>query len=234
MTSGRPQGEGLPDVVYLAGPGLGRELRHSLRSLKHLPHGRVWIVGRQPSWLKDVERIYVEQRPKRKYANQEANLRAYCTRKQGTEKFLLFNDDFFVMQPIDEVPVWHRGPIGQVVDNYGARTDEYVQRLRATADALGWDALSYDSIHVPMVLEKSKLLEVLDSKPEGALFRSVYGNRWGLGGTVHGDVKVKKKDVDPPDGPFLSTSDGSFREGLAGDLVRETFPWACDYERRLR
>jgi hypothetical protein len=219
----------LPDVVYLCGPDVGRELKYSLRSLRNLPHDRVWIAGYQPKGLTNVERLPVRQRPKQKWENQEANLRAYCDQRDGTDRFVLFNDDFYVMSPLDTVPVWHRGPIGTVVKGYGLRTDEFVRRLKTTAAHLGDDASCYDSIHTPMLLEKSKLLTVLDELPKQALFRTWYGNRWKIGGQVHGDVKVKKHR-EPHDAPLLSTSDASFKYGSAGELVRATFRTRSPYE----
>lgn len=219
----------LPDVVYLCGPAVGRELKYSLRSLANLPHDRVWIAGHQPSGLANVERLPVRQKPRQKWANQEANLRAYCEQRDGTERFYLFNDDFFVMSPIERVPVWHRGPIRNVIDGYGPRTDEFVQRLKATAKHLGGDVPCYDSIHIPMLLEKSKLLTVLRELPKLGLFRTWYGNRWQIGGQVHGDTKVKKHR-DFPGGPLLSTSDASFKSGSAGQLVRSSFRTPSPYE----
>lgn len=221
---------GLPDVVYLCGPAVGHELRYSLRSLVNVPHDRVWLAGHQPDWPVNVERLPVRQRPRQKWPNQEANLRAYCEQRDGTDQFLLFNDDFFVMEPIETVPVWHRGPIGDVATNYGPRTDEFVQRLKVAVKHFGPDASCYDSIHTPMLLDKRKMLTVLDEMPKQGLFRTWYGNRWQVGGTLHGDVKVKKHRK-PHDGPLLSTSDASFKGGEAGKLIRSRFPNPSPYER---
>lgn len=219
----------LPDVVYLCGPDVGHELRYSLRSLANLPHDRVWIVGHQPRWVRQVERIPVPQPPRQKWANQEANLRAYCSQRDGTDEFLLFNDDFFVMRPLTSVPVWHRGPIGTILSAYENRRDEFVQRLRTTAAHVGPDAPSYDSIHTPMLFAKTRMLEVLDTLPSKALFRTVYGNRHQVGGTAHDDTKVKANQP-PHDGPLLSTDDSAFARGPAGTMVRATFTRRSPYE----
>ena len=220
----------LPDVVYLCGPAVGDELRYSLRSVAaHLPHDRVWIVGHQPRWVRQVEQIPVPQPAGQKWSNQEANLRAYCQQRDGTDRFLLFNDDFFVMRPLGQVPVWHRGPIGDLVGTYRQRRDEFVQRLRNTAAHVGLDAPSYDSIHTPMLLDKGRLLDVLDSMPAKTLFRTVYGNRYQIGGTVHGDVKVKTNQPAHA-GALLSTDDSGFLRGPAGKMIRARFPRRSPYE----
>lgn len=219
-----------PDIVYLVRRGdANDELRYSLRSLTNLPHGQVWLAGHQPRWTRNVGRIPVRQ-SRGKWPNQEANIRAACLHPDVSDPFVMFNDDFFVIEPLDRVPVWHRGPIGERLDKYASRTDEYPARMRATADYLGVDALAYDAIHIPMTFHKQPLLDVLDTIPDGVLFRSVYGNRQQIGGTKHRDVKVARSRTVPA-GPLVSTSDGSFRRLPVGRHIRNLFPDPGPYER---
>jgi hypothetical protein len=218
---------GLPDVVYLLRNGdQNEELRYSLRSLTNLPHRRVWLAGFQPSWTTNVERIPVRQRHG-KWDNQQNNLLAACTHPDLSERFVLFNDDFFVVHPILAVPVLHRGPFSSIVDRYRTRGDEYGRRMRATVDLLGLDALAYDAIHVPMTFGKTELGGMLDDLPDGLLFRSVYGNRLAVGGVKHRDVKSRHRIGD---GPFASTSDGAFKRRPAGKALRAMFPSPSPYE----
>lgn len=215
------------DAVYLVRPGdSNQELRYSLRSLRNLPHRRVWLAGYQPKWTTNVGRIPVEQ-GENKYENSRANIRAACSHPDVTERFLLFNDDFFVVEPIDAIPVWHRGLLVDRLE--GRRGGSYVRRMQATSDALGPDALSY-ALHVPMEIEKGKALEVLDATTDEVLFRTMYGNRWNVGGIYHDDVKVAGRNDKIPDGPLLSTSDGSFRQRDVGKRIRRLFPDPSPYE----
>lgn len=109
----------LPDIVYPVRPGtINEELRYSLRSLANVPHGRVWIAGHRPPWARGVGHIPVPPQAT-KYLGSTANLRAAVEHPEVAEEFLYFNDDFFVMTAVQEVPALHRGPVDRV-EAYGA------------------------------------------------------------------------------------------------------------------
>jgi hypothetical protein len=218
---------GLPDIVYLCGPRVGEELRYSLRSLVNLPHRRVWLAGYIPKWVRDVGAIPTKQKPGAKWVNQQANLLAAVTHPEVSERFVLFNDDFFVMRPIDEVPVMHRGPFAGLLDKYRQRRSEYARRITATCDLLGEEALCYDVIHTPLPMVKLQAKITVESMPDGLLFRSVYGNDWQVGGIEHADVKAHQK---MPDGPFVSTSDQAFNTKQVGKHIRAAFPDPSPHE----
>ena len=221
---------GLPDVVYLCGPRVGDELRYSLRSLVNLPHRQVWLAGHIPKWVRDVGTIPVKQHPAKKWHNQNANLLAAASHPEVSERFVLFNDDFFVMEPVDEVPVWHRGPFTDALLARFAspRSGNYGHRMRETADLIGRDQYSYE-LHVPLPMVKWKTKITVESMPEDLLFRSIYGSDWQIGGVEHEDVKVKADDR-RPDGPFVSTSDTSFRSRPVGKRIRRQFREPGRYE----
>lgn len=220
---------GLPDVVYLVKVSKrAEELRYSLRSLSMLPHGRVWIAGHKPKWVRNVGHIRTVQN-KGKWRNQEINLQAACDHPDVAETFVMFNDDFFVMEPIDQVPVLHGGPLAALAAKRKSN-GEWSKRIRATADYCGPDALAYDSIHVPMSFDKARLAEVLSAMPDGLLFRTVYGNLAEVGGTLGENAKISAKDK-RLSGPFVSTSDGSFASKPVGNRIREAFPRKSRYER---
>lgn len=105
-----------PDVVYINRPGdENEELRYSLRSLKNLPHDRVFIVGYSPVWVRGCESIAVD--PQRsKHASAESNLIAACSSLEVSDPFYVFNDDFYVMQEMETIPVLHEGPLSEVTD----------------------------------------------------------------------------------------------------------------------
>ena len=95
-----------PDVVYLCRSGENEELRYSLRSLKNVPHGQVWIFGGAPSWISDrVNFVGVPQTDfnfrdawKTKFENTRRNLYTATQQPEVSEHFLLMNDDFYVTE----------------------------------------------------------------------------------------------------------------------------------------
>jgi hypothetical protein len=215
------------DVVYLVKRSRhNEELRFSLRSLTNLPHGNVWVAGHTHRWLTNVGHIPVDQNPGQKWASQARNLSAACKHPGVSETFVMFNDDFFVMKPTDRVPTLHGGPMEPLVKRGNM---EWRRRFRETFEHCGPGALSYDGIHVPMVFDKARLADVLDDIGTRLLFRSVYGNRYRVGGSRVANAKVSG-ETEPPDSLFLSTSDRSFKHYPVGKHIRDRLPDPSPYE----
>lgn len=226
------------DLVYVVRPGDDNpELRHSLRSVeRNVPHSQVWIAGHLPGWLRGVRHLAVEQRPGEKYGNVTGILRAVA--RYGPDDFVLFNDDFYAVEPVPGPPSpAHRGGLAELA---AARpvAGPYAQMLRATADVLlaaGYtDPLAY-TLHVPMLMNRHVLRAALDlgaaaGRPQALSWRSVYGNLARLGGEWAPDVKVHGDDSPIPAGPWLSTSDTSFRYCSVGRRLRKLFPTPSRYE----
>lgn len=225
-------------VVYVVGPGDdNEELRYSLRSLAaNLPHERVWIAGHRPSWVSDTVGHIPASQMRSRFQNSTGNMRAACEHPEVAEEFVYFNDDFFVMDPVDSVPVMYRGTVDEVT----AITRSSLYRRGGQATALlmtrmgladDGPLLSYE-VHAPMTITKARMLEVLDKGAGLPVLhkRTLYGNYWRLGGEQITDVKVHGREDPGPDGPFVSTSDDAFAHGLIGDLIRDTFPDPCRYE----
>ncbi|MGW5925234.1 hypothetical protein ACWF2L_03170 [Streptomyces anulatus] len=228
----------LPDVVYVVRPGDHNEqLRYSLRSLSHLPHGRVWIAGHIPPWVApDVGRIPLTQTGT-KYQNSTANLRAAAEHPEVAEDFLYCNDDFFVMRPTPRMPALHRGPVARVEAYYASRANGlYLRGLRETRDLLGElgvpAPLSYE-LHVPMPMRKGLLLEALDAGARLSVLhkRTLYGNLHQVGGTAIRDPKILTRGTGfPREAPFLSTMADTFTSGAVGRHIRAQFARPGPYE----
>lgn len=228
----------MTDVVYVAGPwDRNEELRYSLRSLAaHLPHGRVWVAGHRPPWLAGtVGHIQVPPAQSR-FESSTANLRAACEHPEVSEEFVYFNDDFFVMEPVEGVPVMHRGPLADVIE--GTRSSLYRRGAQATGllmERLGLaddgPLLSYE-LHVPLPVTKAGMLAAMKAGRGLPVLhkRTLYGNLHRLGGEQLLDVKVTGPDDPGPGGPWLSTSDASFEQGAVGERIRAAFPEPCRYE----
>lgn len=227
------------DVVYLVRKGDSNpELRYSLRSLANLPHRQVWLVGHCPGWVTGVRHIPTVQTGT-KYRNTTLAVRRACENRQITDDFALFNDDFFVMRPLDHVPTMHLGPVEQRIEHHRSRgSTGYATGAERTAHLLrswGYDeVLSYET-HTPMVINRRGMLDALHrAAPHGIPTlhkRTLYGTLHQVGGALlDPDPKVTTDDPGPWHGPFLSTDDQAFRRHPVGEHIRATFPTPCRYE----
>lgn len=193
----------VPDIVYVVRPGEGnRALGLSLRSLANLPHRRVFIAGFIPSWVRNVTAIPVRKTPS-KFGSIEMNLRAALRHPELGDRCVYFNDDFYVMQPIDEVPVTHGGPPSEfkLRQEFRWRMDQTVKLLRERRHD---EIFSYDGVHMPLPLETSRAREIVRDMPPGILWRTWYGNVARIGGERVANTKTQ--DGALKEGPFLSTN----------------------------
>lgn len=238
------------DVVYIVKASeSNEELRHSLRSVaENLPHRRIWLVGYRPRWIDPTDVGYVPTMQRGpKHANTWANWIAAARHPEISDEFVLFNDDFFVMEPLADVPVLHRGPLAEMIDWYRVkRLTSHTQRASYTRQMLqrgghSGTPMSYE-LHVPMVVNRHILAAGADwlrtNSTSGSTVakRTFYGNLARVGGQRCPDLKVMNA-ADPlpqlPEGvPFLSTSPDSWR-GNAGGWVRRCFPEPGPHERVL-
>ena len=230
-----------PDVVYRLRPSRrNEELRYSLRSLANLPHGRVWTVGTtRPAWLAEsVGHVVSPERPGTKWKNIVAALQGACAAAEVSATFVLIDDDMFVMQPLEEMPVLHRGPLEGVPSYNGTST--YHRGIRETEDLLHelgrTDLLSYE-VHLPIPITKARMWEALAiaqaKRPKIRCLhaRTLYGNLWRIGGALAVDCKAFGRAYEYRDRPFISTSDSSFVNQPVGKYVRASLPDPCIYER---
>lgn len=223
------------DIVYVCRHGEdNEELRYSLRSLANLPHDRVWIAGGCPSWVQGVNRIPVAPM-RHKHDHALASLVAALNHPDVSDPFLMFNDDFYVMRPMERMPVLHEGPLQEVIEAH-AKGSAYRNAMEKTASLLDADALGYE-IHAPMEMDKLGMLLVLSLGQgiKGFQYRTAYGNLERLGGTQCSDVKVYRSDRGKPykEWALLSTSDRTFKYHPVGKYIRESFPEPSPYERPM-
>lgn len=234
-------------VIPLKESRTNEELRFVLRSVaQNLPHRKIFLAGFTPDWVQNVESINVEIPEGLKYSKSAANTKAACLDPRVSDDFILFNDDFFVMKPVEEITPVHRGPVKKFHALYATLNHRYrnyrdgIGRVRKILEVLGFndkEVLSYE-LHVPMIFNKAKRLEVYDIQdryPAGDLAlhtNTIYGNIFGIGGEYTKDVKYYEIDSEPDiQAAFISSGDESFAHGLIGDYVRAAFPDPCKYER---
>lgn len=221
------------DVIYILRNDIvdTHELRYSLRSLDNLKHGDVWIAGGDPPGIIPDRYLDIKQKGASKWERTTYTLRTICESDDTPEVFYLFNDDFFIMQPTEIIPPIYNGTIYDRLKTIGA--SQYSQQLKRTADELtrrGLSAYNY-AVHIPMLIEKDKALEVINEFDGWPMFRSLYGNYWNVGGIDTPDVKISKSSIKPDeDIPYLSTSNISFKYGRVGVHIRRAFQNKSKYE----
>ena len=220
------------NFVYICRPGENEELRYSIRSvISSFPDAKIWVVGGKPSWYKG-DYIQVRQNTT-KYNNARSNLEAICDSEDIAENFILMNDDFFIVKPISDIAYLNGGLLSEKIEYYNELTPNtsYVRSLQETHRRLLKrgivNPLDYE-LHVPMPMHKVGLKA---SMAGGSLWRSVYGNMFGVGGETIKDVKVynggplmeKSYDYSKLEQPYLSTDDLSFKKVLE-DTLLSMFP----------
>lgn len=182
-----------------------------------------------------VEHIPTEQRRDSK-ANEPRNLLAACLHPDMPERFVLFNDDFYVMQPTASMPTLHRGPLADMLRVLPPVSNGL--RLAAAHHTLTqWgmrDALAYDLIHVPLTLNRDATAAILTETMghrASLAYRTLAGNRAHLGGERARDHKIRSNTDRRRwrTWAWLSTSPTTWA-GRVGEYVRTTHAQPSTYE----
>ena len=226
------------DIVYILKNNIEpEELRYSLRSVeKNFPYNNIVFAGGMPDGIVPDIALPMEQTGATKWERVRNTLIEICKNDVITEDFWLFNDDFFIMQKLTKLEPMIAGSIKHRIDSiekkYNRRT-KYSRQLRETLITLkneGLDTLDY-AVHMPMLINRAKALETLEAFPSCPMFRSLYGNQHSIGGVITKDVKILLIDEEPPkDAAMLSTCDETFRDGIAGEYIRNKFKTPSHYE----
>ena len=206
------------------------ELRYSLRSLeKNCPVSGVTIVGNCPRWVKGVQHIPFNPLDGSKISREYTAMLGALPFVPN--EFIFMNDDFYVMEPMKEIELFHQGALRQVIkwaliDN-PTGDDLYTVARQSTLDVLQEfcpEPLDYE-LHVPMPLLRDGIynLAAMYSFWENLQFRTLYGNVFGGLGKEMLDVK------DVWGKPFYSTEprvSESTRQKL-----QEAFPEPSRFEK---
>lgn len=225
------------DIVYICRKGDNEELRYSLRSLaKNLPESRVWLVGHKPDWY--VGDFIPVADTSTKFNNIRLALIAAAKHPGISANFVYMNDDFFLIKPVKKIRNYNGGPLSDKITRYRQiePTSGYVISLKKTLTYLKdygiKNALDYD-IHVPMIFNKKKLLEVAYMPFQ---VRSMYGNIYKIASETITDVKryhrgsyLSELSYTKNEYPFISSEDKSF-DLLRDTLLAEMFPEPSKYE----
>lgn len=229
-----------PDLVYvLKDQENNEEFRYSLRSVeKHVEnYGKLVTIGGKVRGIKPDVEIPLRQIGGSKYDRVNMTLREICLSPKISTNFVLMNDDFFIMQDLDisKLKNYYRCSMAEylqiIIDRCWA--SEYTERLAKSA--LAMEALHLDTkcfeLHIPMMFNKHKLLEIFGVFSGFNGVRSLYGNYHKIKAIKSPDCKIfTKSDNFIHDLPFLSTTDASFRDGEVGNYIRNQFPDKSRFE----
>ena len=225
------------DVVYILKRELDTdELKYSLRSVeKNFPINRVWFIGGQPKGFQNIVRLQHEQIGNCKWELIRSSMWKAINAEDLTEEFFLFNDDFFVMKPVDTDSFINfvDGTLSRRIDElhtehgmnpYCRTLFKLEQELRTMHEP----TMNFD-VHLPMLLNKEQVKATL-YKCSSPQMRSAIGNLNRLPFVVHNDVKVYDLESVPTDETYLSTNDDTFNKGKVGKYIRETFATKSRFE----
>jgi hypothetical protein len=231
----------LVDFVYICKSGDNEELRYSIRSVVNsFPDAKIWIVGGKPKWYVG-DHIPVEQ-VGNKYANAIKNLQALAKCPDISDTFVLMNDDFFIVKKINKIEQFYNGLLSDKINKYIKITGSslYIKKLILTNNKLLKleikNPIDYE-LHIPMVMEKEKLFNIVDNYPD-CLWRSMYGNLYNVGGTEMQDVKIyvnqrhrDRSNEMTEESIFISTEDNSFKIMLE-KTFKVLFSTPSNYEKQ--
>ena len=225
------------DVVYILKRELDTdELKYSLRSVeKNFPINRVWFIGGQPKGFQNIVRLQHEQIGNCKWELIRSSMWKAINAEDLTEEFFLFNDDFFIMKPVDTDSFINfvDGTLSRRIDElhtehgmnpYCRTLFKLEQELRTMHEP----TMNFD-VHLPMLLNKEQVKATL-YKCSSPQMRSAIGNLNRLPFVIHPDVKVYDLESVPTDETYLSTNDDTFDKGKVGKYIRETFATKSRFE----
>lgn len=156
------------------------ELRYSLRSFeKYLSGiGKIFIVtdlSGLPKFLKDVIHIPYPDMSNNELDNTTKKVIRACTDERVSQKFLLSNDDFFLLKPFEAstFPYYYSGDLTDDVKLRGkVDYSESLINTKRVLETNGFETRNFE-LHCPMLFDKTKFVQYIAA---GCFPRSVYGN----------------------------------------------------------
>lgn len=213
------------DIVYILKNDIKPdELRYSLRSVcENFPHRNIVFIGGCPEMLGCDLHIPHKQVGITKWQRAMSSLKAIADDRRISEEFFLFNDDFFILNPIDTENFinFSDGTLERrIAELYNSfrKSSNYsrkLQDLKFTLDRMGKDSMSF-ALHLPFLINKTNLKELFNTYPNTTMFRSFYGNYFSIPYIYHKDVKIYDEYKMPEFEDYCSTSDDAFKKGNVG------------------
>lgn len=242
------------DLLYVLGDGSYKndiELRYSLRSIEKYceGYGRVFIVGRKPRWVTNVEFIPCDDPYDHAHKNITHKIMTAVRDSDISEDFVFQADDHFYVRPYDfrDIAPYIKGDLPPVAKPESSTYYKSLTDTRVWLSAHSYPAKN-GSQHVGMWLKKSLLLQIERDiitpglkSPYGFEISSVMVNAM----RKHLDIKPMERrdvkiigfdDVDDlqakiGDAFCFSIYDAAFPCGLE-KILRKWYPRKSTYEKR--
>lgn len=226
------------DIVYFLREGKNLELIYSLRSVEqNFPHRMVIFYGGKPDGITPDAYHPIDQKGTTKWERVRNMLIKACENNGITPNFWLFNDDFFVMRRQTEPKNYYDGTlaerIAQIEKVVFGRHTNYSNQLRHLVETLkeaGIEKPLNYAVHMPMLINRKKMLATLEKYPDEPMFRALYGNINKIKAENHPDVKFVQLRQPYPVGDYASTTEDSFKYEHIGTIIRQAFPKPSRFE----
>lgn len=227
-------------VMPYKAAGTAQELRYTLRSVeKNYPEvGELWLVGDASIHMKDFRHIPNPMNQSSSYpmGNSVNAIYLACTHPKVADEFLLFNDDFFLMQPYTP-RVEYRCTLAEHIAFFPNKNSAWTQTLANTYNYLRdrgvEEPLSF-ALHTPLPVNKAVMAYELErAKGKGISARSVYGATiTPIPAQATHDSKISWSTTeDWRTWDILSTENQIFERHPVGEFIREAFPDKSRWER---
>ncbi len=132
------------------------ELRYCLRGIEeNLQFKDIWIIGRIPSWVKNVNFISFSDSENVSDHNIMKKVKVACEHPEITDRFLFANDDHFLLHKFDinNFPNYYDGTCHDLLKN--RHQSPYQRRVRNTMNYLIANKLpQYSSIFIIQLFTK--------------------------------------------------------------------------------
>lgn len=181
------------DVVYVLGTGSlwkNNEMRYSLRSIEKYLKGydNVFIVGECPDWTTNVIHLPCPDVRKRKELSIMRKIMTACTHQYVSDDFVFFNDDHFVLRPIDtkDIKYWYNSTLDER-SMYAEGPN--MRKIENTIEIMP-DESNFFDIHVPMIYNKEEFRRVMEDpdikwEEKDYLVKTLYSNMSILPAVTH-------------------------------------------------
>lgn len=225
-----------------------REIKYSVRSVeKYLQnYGKIFIIGEKPHFFND-QIIHIPFNDI--YGNKARNIMCKINRsasdKRVSNKFMLFNDDYFLLKQTDAptYPYYYKNTLKEALEK-NINNYEFTQHLRSTQGVLslaGHTLNNFDS-HYPIIYSKVGVKKVIEQYnwniPFGYIFKSLYCNTLKIKGEFKPDCKIDHPHVFDSyknvikDWDMFSIGDGCLRGNVKSleQLMFSLYPNKSKYE----